>query len=82
MDTLIPSILSNATTPTSLVLLMFLLVVTGMLVPRWRYTELKDELDEYKQSTKSILTQLQDVSAQLEGNRSHASTNDDKSGGD
>lgn len=63
MDALIPSLLSAATDTSSLLLLMFLLVVSGTLVPRWRYNELKEDLKEYEQTSKSLLIEFKDLAA-------------------
>lgn len=66
MESQIFSFIANANNTTSVVLIMLGLVVFGWLVPKWRYDELKDELNEYKQTTTSLIDQLKEVSRRLD----------------
>lgn len=62
MDILFSTI-GSVTSTTGVVMYMLTMVTLGWLVPRWRYNELKDELDEFKKVAKSLLEQLKDEQA-------------------
>ncbi len=65
MEAMIPSLLSSANDSRSLLLLLFLFVTTGVLVPRWRYNELKEELAEYERNTKTIMSEFRELVAKM-----------------
>lgn len=62
MEAIIPSLMSAATQPLSIIFLVFLLVVFGILIPRDRYIELKDNLKNYETVTKGLLDEFKGLS--------------------